>query len=274
MRSLRSVHIFTFVFFNEVDIIIDMENQNLNMRTEIAPKSSFAVPMAIIIAGALVAGALYFNNKGNGGSGDSNNLAVKDNNAVETAKENNVKAVSSADHIRGNPNAKVKVIEFSDPECPFCKRFQKTMNQIIDEYGKSGQVAWVYRHFPLDAIHSKARKESEALECANEQGGSAKFWAYLDRLFEVTPSNDGLDLAELPKIAEYSGLDKAKFNQCLESGKYAKRVADDLADGIKSGAQGTPYSVVVAANGKKFVINGALPYESVKATINQALAEK
>ena len=176
MRSLRNVYIFYLCFFKGVDIIIDMENQNLNMRTEIASKNNFAVPMAIIIAGALVAGALYFN-KGNWGNSDSNNLAVKDNNAIETAKENNVKNVSSADHIRGNPNAKVKVIEFSDPECPFCKRFHKTMNQIIDEYGKSGQVAWVYRHFPLDAIHSKARKESEALECANEQGGSAKFWA-------------------------------------------------------------------------------------------------
>ena len=250
-----------------------MENQNLDMRAEINKKNSFAVPMAIIIAGVLVAGALYFN-KGNGGSGVSNNLAVEDNNAAETAKENNVKPVSSADHVRGNPKAQVKVIEFSDPECPYCKRFHDTMNQIIDEYGKSGQLAWVYRHFPLDAIHSKARKESEALECANEQGGGVKFWAYLDRLFEVTPSNDGLDLAELPKIAEYVGLDKIQFNQCLESGKYAKRVADDLADGVKSGAQGTPYSVVVAVNGKKFVINGAQPYESVKATINQALAEK
>ena len=249
-----------------------MENTNLNTQAEINKKSSFAVPMAIIIAGALVAGAVYFN-RGSGENGVQNNFAVKDN-AVETTKENNVKAVSSADHIRGNPNAKVKVIEFSDPECPFCKRFHDTMNQIIGEYGKSGQVAWVYRHFPLDAIHSKARKESEALECTNEQGGSAKFWAYLDRLFEVTPSNDGLDLAELPKIAEYAGLDKIKFNECLTSGKYAKRVADDLADGVKSGAQGTPYSVVAAANGKKFVINGALPYANVKAVIDQALAEK
>ena len=250
-----------------------MENQNLDTRAEADKKSNFAVPMAIIIAGALVAGALYFN-KGSGRSGTQNNLAVKDNNTVETAKENNVKAISLADHIRGNPNAKVKVVEFSDPECPFCKRFHYTMNQIIGEYGKSGQVAWVYRHFPLDAIHSKARKESEALECANEQGGNAKFWDYLDGIFEVTPSNDGLDLAELPKIAEKIGLDKTKFNQCLESGKYAKRVADDLADGVNSGARGTPYSVVVAANGKKFVINGALPYTNAKAVIDQALAEK
>lgn len=229
--------------------------------------------MAIIIAGALVAGALYFNKGNEGGIGAQNNLAEK-NNAIETAKENNVKAISSADHVRGNPNAQVKVIEFSDPECPFCKRFHDTMNQIIGEYGKSGQVAWIYRHFPLDAIHSKARKESEALECANEQGGSAKFWAYLDRLFEITPSNDGLDLAELPKIAEYIGLDKTQFNECLTSGKYAKRVADDLSDGVKSGAQGTPYSVVIAVNGQKFVINGAQPYANVRAVIEQALAEK
>ena len=261
------------MFFKEVDIIVGMENKNLNMGAEADRKSNFAVPLAIIIAGALVAGALYFN-KGSGGNSSSNNFVEKDNNTTETAKENNVKAISSADHIRGNPNAKVKVVEFSDPECPFCKRFHKTMNQIIDEYGKSGQVAWVYRHFPLDAIHSKARKESEALECANEQGGSVKFWEYIDRLFEVTPSNDGLDLAELPKIAEYLGLDKVKFNQCLESGKYAKRVADDLADGVNSGARGTPYSIVIAANDKKFIINGAQPYESVKAIINQALAEK
>lgn len=266
-----------FVFLRSVGIIADMENQNSNTQAEIGRKNNFAVPMAIIIAGALVAGALYFNK----GSGAQNNLAVKDNNTAEIAKENNVKAVSSADHIRGNPNAQVKVIEFSDPECPFCKRFHNTMNQIIDEYGKSGQVAWVYRHFPLDqpddngyVLHSKAGKESQALECANEQGGGVKFWSYLDRLFEVTPSNNGLDLAELPKIAEYVGLDKTQFNQCLESGKYAKRVSDDQTDGVNSGARGTPYSIVVASNGKKFIINGAQPYTNVKAVINQALAEK
>ena len=257
-----------------------MENQNLNIQSEIAPKNNFAVPMAIIIAGALVAGALYFN-RGNGENSNSNNLAVKDNNATETAKENNVKAVSSADHIRGNPNAQVKVIEFSDPECPFCKRFHYTMNQIMEEYGKNGQVAWVYRHFPLNqpdasgnVLHSKAGKESEALECANEQGGNTKFWEYLDELFVITPSNNGLDLNELPNIASEVGLDTDKFNQCLNSGKYAKIVSDNQADGFNSGARGTPYNIVIASNGKKFVINGALPYESVKAVINQALAEK
>jgi len=101
-------------------------------------------------------------------------------------------------------NAPVKIVEFSDTECPFCKRFHTTMQQVVKD--SNGQVAWVYRHFPLDQLHSKARKEAEATECAAELGGNEKFWAYLNRLMEVTPANDGLDLAELPVIAAYVGL--------------------------------------------------------------------
>lgn len=116
-----------------------------------------------------------------------------------------VRAVSNEDHVLGDRNAPVKLIEFSDLECPFCKRFHPTAKQVVTEY--AGKVALVYRHFPLDSLHAKARKEAEATECANEQGGNDKFWAYMDRLFDVTPSNDGLDLAELPKIAAFVGLE-------------------------------------------------------------------
>ena len=103
----------------------------------------------------------------------------------------NVRQVTDSDHLRGDPKAKVKVVEFSDLECPFCKRFHVTMQQVIEEY--DGKVAWIYRHFPLDSLHSKARKEAEASECAAELGGNDGFWAYIDKLFEITPSNNGLD---------------------------------------------------------------------------------
>lgn len=116
----------------------------------------------------------------------------------------NMKPVSSDDHILGSISAPVKIVEFSDMECPFCKRFHATMQQVVKE--NNGQVAWVYRHFPLDQLHSKARKEAEATECATDQGGNEKFWAYLNRLMEVTPSNNGLDLAELLNIAAFTGL--------------------------------------------------------------------
>lgn len=105
--------------------------------------------------------------------------------------------VTEKDHITGNPQADLIIVEYSDPECPFCKRFHETMMQAMDEYGKQGKVAWVYRHFPLDAIHSKARHEAEAIECAGELGGNEKLWEYVNTLYKITPSNNQLDPALL-----------------------------------------------------------------------------
>lgn len=231
-------------------------------------KGFLTVPIAIIIAGVIVAAAIVYSvGRKSVRPGDSAESPTVGAGAVEK-----IKAVSSKDHILGNPDAPVKVVEFSDTECPFCKRFHGTMHQVVDEYGD--KVAWVYRHFPLDQLHSKARKEAEATECANELGGNEKFWAYVDRLFEVTPSNDGLDPAELPRIAEYVGLDRVKFEQCLNSGKHADRVKTDLEDAINSGGTGTPYSIVIAPNGQKIVISGAQPYASVKQVIDNTLNQK
>ncbi len=189
-----------------------------------------------------------------------------------------VKPVNSEDHILGSPDAPVKLIEFSDFECPFCKRFHVTMKRLMDEYGKDGRIAWVYRHFPLDAIHSKARKEAQAAECANELGGNEAFWAFSDRLFEITPSNDRLDLALLPQIAEDIGLDRGRFEVCLEGdargGKYADHIESDLQDATASGGVGTPFTLVIAPNGKVLPINGAQPYAAVKSLIELALKEK
>ena len=189
-----------------------------------------------------------------------------------------VKPVDGDDHILGNPGAPVKVIEFSDFECPFCKRFHPTMKRLMDEYGKNGKVAWVYRHFPLDAIHSKARKEAQAAECANELGGNEAFWAFADRLYEVTPSNDRLDLALLPRIAQEIGLDRGKFEACLggdaRGGKYAAHIEADVQDATASGATGTPFSLVIAPNGKIFPLSGAQPYAAVKSIIDLVLKEE
>ena len=189
-----------------------------------------------------------------------------------------VKPVNGEDHIRGNPNAPVKVVEFSDFECPFCKGFHASMRQTMEDYEKDGKVAWVYRHFPLDQIHSKARKEAQATECAAELGGNKAFWAYADRLFEITPSNNRLDLALLPKIAQETGLDRAKFETCLagdeRGGKFATHIEANLQDATASGASGTPYSLVIGPKGRIFPINGAQPYEAVKAIIDAALKEE
>ena len=187
-----------------------------------------------------------------------------------------VNVVDGEDHIQGDPNAPVKVIVFSDFECPFCKSFHATMRQLMEAYGKDGKVAWIYRHFPIDEIHSKARKEAQASECANELGGNEAFWAYANKLFEVTPSNNRLDLALLPQIAEQTGLDRAKFTACLEGdgrgGKYAAHIEANRQDATDSGGTGTPYSLVIGPKGEIFPINGAQPYRAAKAIIDAALA--
>lgn len=180
-----------------------------------------------------------------------------------------IQPVTARDHLRGDPAAPVKVIEFGDTECPLCKRHHLTLKRLVREY--PGKVVWVFRHYPIDAIHPKARKEAEATECAAELGGNDKFWAYLDRLYEVTPSSDGLDPAELPRIAAQVGLKQKFFAQCLASGRHARRVQEDVDDALAAGASGTPYTVVLAPNGRQFAILGAQPYASVKLVVDIAL---
>ena len=227
--------------------------------------NKLSIPMAIIVAGILVAGAVYFS-------------SVKPKEAIQNqqpesadSKLENVRAISETDHIRGNINAPTKIVEYSDTECPFCKQFHLTMKQVMEEYEKDNKVVWIYRHSPIDQLHPRARKEAEATECANELGGNDKFWEYLDRVYEITPTNNGLDPKELPKIAEYVGLNVADFNACLDSGKYAQRIEEDLQNASATGGGGTPWSIVIAKDGKKYPINGALPYENVKQLIDFTL---
>lgn len=240
------------------------------METE-SKKFSLSTPAAIVIAGAFIAVAVFL---GMRGAATTSALPQQPVAQQPTGDLEQMKAITSADHIRGNPDAQVKIVEYSDTECPFCKRFHGTMKEAMDKYGKDGKVAWVYRHFPLDQLHSKARKEAVALECANEQGGNDKFWSYADRLYEVTPANNGLDPAELPKIAQYVGLDVAKFNTCLASTKYDQHIEDEVQNAVATGGNGTPWSIVVAKSGKKYPLSGAQPLDAVKQLIEVALKDK
>lgn len=220
------------------------------------------VPLAIIVAGGLIALAIYFGGSSTGAPA-TNNLANTQTDQIE------VLPVTSKDHIIGSRNADLVIVEYSDTECPFCKTFHKTMHQIVNDY--EGRVAWVYRQFPIVQLHSRAPKESEATECAAELGGNQAFWDYVDKVFETTNSNNSLDPAELPKIATAIGLDEAAFNTCLSSGKYTEFVDKSVENAIKAGATGTPYSVIISKKGPEVIINGAEPIESVKSKIDALL---
>lgn len=231
--------------------------------------SKFAIPLAIVVAGVLIAGAVYVTSR--------RSASPEQAPPATHAADIDLPAVTAADHILGNPKAPVVIVEYSDPECPFCKQFHATMRAVMDEYGKDGKVAWVYRHAPIVQLHPKAPKEAEALECAREMGGEAKFWEYTNLLYERTPSNNNLDPAELQRIAADVGLEAGRFNTCLASGKYNQKVMagfeESLAIATKAGSDfGTPFNVLVVGEEKALLV-GAYPLSAMKQAIDGALAQ-
>lgn len=187
----------------------------------------------------------------------------------------NVRRVSATrDHIYGNPNAPISLIEYSDFECPFCKQFHQTAKAIIKTYGD--KVNWVYRHFPLNFHNPGAQKQAEASECAHELGGNDAFWKYTDAIYERTKSNgSGFPLNQLTPLAKELGLDGKQFTQCVETGKHEHRVKEDLAEGGKIGITGTPANILLHnKTGEVVLKSGAQPLEAFKPDIARMLEKK
>ena len=218
-------------------------------------KGSYLLPASILIAGVLIAGSVIFST----GKQSLESGALTASVLEQAGELGAVVKVSDDDHIRGAKRPKVTIVEFSDLECPFCKRFHGTMKEVLRNYPQD--VAWIYRHLPLPQLHSKAPLEAEASECAWDQGGNDAFWKYVDKVFEVSPTNNGLDLALLPQIAEDIGLNRAEFESCLESGKFTEKVSSHVEQAGRAGGRGTPYSVlIVEKTGKQYAIPGAFPF--------------
>jgi protein-disulfide isomerase len=224
------------------------------------------IPLSIIISGAIIAGAIIL-------SKNASNVApeVVDNSGGE---ELSVRPISDQDHIRGNPDAEILIVEYSDFECPFCGGFHGTMNRIIEEYGDSGQVAWVYRHVPLDQIHADARPAAEASECVAELGGEDKFWEYADHLF--ANQDTALNKEGLLETAKSIGIDEGAFNTCVGERRYQDRVNADFEDGISISKVdpefGTPYNILMSKSGIQIPIRGNQPYNVVKQAIDAVLS--
>ena len=173
-----------------------------------------------------------------------------------------VPAVSDADYYVGNKNAKVVLIEYTDFECPFCLKHAETAKKIKETYGD--KILFVARHFPL-SFHANAQKAAEAAECACEQG---KFWLMYDALFAANKTKE-MGVEKWKSEAKKFGLNAAKFNECLDSGKYADKIAEEIASGSAAGVDGTPATFI---NGQ--LVSGALPFEQFKTIIDGLLGIK
>lgn len=241
------------------------------------PKHSFFLGLTagvavMVLIGFVGVSIAYFKGYTPSNTAKVNMEANNDNGALANTGEQptvvNMLPITNDDWIRGDKNAPVKIVEYSDTECPFCKRHHETLKKLVDEY--KGQVAWVYRSFPIPSLHTKAQKEAEAMECAGDLGGNDAFWKYTDMIYQNTPSNDGLDAAQLPVFAEKIGLNTTKFNECLNSGKFTEKVNKMAEDAVSAGAQGTPHNVVVFGD-QKIPVAGAYPIEEFQKIIDPLL---
>jgi protein-disulfide isomerase len=198
--------------------------------------------------------------------------AAEERQANEKAKK--VRRVSaSRDHVYGNPNAPVSLIEYSDFECPFCKRFHATANEIVDAYG--GKVNWVYRHFPLSMHNPGAQKEAEASECVAQLGGNDAFWKFANAIYARTKSNgNGFPLDQLVPLGKEIGLDEKQLKECIDAAKYASRVQEDLDEGIQVGITGTPANFLLRNDTGEVILKvGAQPSDAIKPDIDKLLGK-
>lgn len=226
-------------------------------------------PVAIIIAAVIISGGLI----GYGAITQGTNSNTK-------ATMFTGKAIDKTDYIDGKVDSKVIVVEYSDPECPYCISVYPTLKQIRTKY--TDKIAFVYRHFPLTDRHPHAFDESHAIICAGKVGGATKYFEYMDALFgykvpKQSQSNPSpqLPLSGKENIAKEIGLDMLAFNSCMKKDNTEKDIKDLLSDSAAAGVQGTPSTFVLIKTRKGYevvsVIDGAQSIGYFEAAIEEAL---
>lgn len=223
-------------------------------------KSLMSVAYAIAFAGIVIALSIYFVMRpaselqfGTGG------------NSVD------VPEVTADEHILGNPEAPIKIVEYSDLDCPFCRTFHATMKSVMSVYGASGQVAWVYRHFPLVELHPNAPTLAEASECVAEFAGNEGFWKFVDGVFTSETLNDRFDMSRLDATAAAAGAPVDAFRECLASGRYREKVERQFDEATEAGGQGTPHNIILSPSEQPILLPGARAYSTVVETIQALL---
>ena len=238
--------------------------------------------ISILLSAVFISGAILLS--GNKIDVEDFDKTLKGFQAREDARQLNnddvrkVLKIQKNDRILGDKNAEVTIFEYSDFECPFCKRFYESANKAIEYF--DGKVNLVYRHFP--GLHQPLSiVEANAAECAGELGGDEIFYKYHDELYIRTESNGtsltkqkgrGLEISELGKIAVELNLDIKEFNKCSASMKFESKITENMQSGSEIGVTGTPNAFIINnKTGDIRKINGALPYEILKEKIEEVL---
>lgn len=185
--------------------------------------------------------------------------------------------LGQSDKWQGNPNARIVIFEYSDLDCPFCIRFHPTMKQLVSEY--PNDILWIYRHFPLDELHPKARTEAIASECVAKLSNNENFWKFLDSALAFTSSNVEDPMPTLKGFAVGLGIDPKAFDSCIATNNIDKKISTLITNqanlGIQSGAKGTPFSVILdRQTGAVYPAPGAQDIDTLREIVKTILNDK
>ena len=232
---------------------------------------TFAIPLAIIIAGVIIALGIFFANKNadTKGSANTNDTANTDTTGTDTYKA----ATIAEGAVLGNRDkAKVAIVMYSDYQCPYCQTFESnTLSEIVANYVDTDQAIFVFRNYPLSFHGEITYNTAYAGECVLDQLGSDKLREFHSKTYLAA------DMAVVNAAAQELGVDMTKYNACVTDQTFKSRVDADFAAGQAAGVTGTPGFVVGTLDGDGNVtgklIEGAYPFASFKAVIDEMLAK-
>lgn len=167
-----------------------------------------------------------------------------------------------SDYVRGNPDAPITLIEYSDYECPYCQRFHPTVSTLVSQ---RTDVKWIYRQFPLP-IHSLAREKSLAALCVGSLAGDDAFWNFTDTLFSLSTS---ATMTEVVQVADKIGVSKDELRACMADERIVATLEQSLIDGQNAGITGTPGMLILGPNGQSRLVSGAIPLSKLEQLINE-----
>lgn len=235
--------------------------------------SSWKYAFIALVGILIIAGAILFFNKGS-----VTGNVVNNGNAGSIS----AKALIDDDAVLGSANAPVTIVQFTDWQCPFCRRFETdTFNQLKENYIDTGKVKFVTRDFPLESIHPGALPAALAAECVKAEGGSSAYYAFKQKVTEEQNLRDsGSATGAVTKTVTFSNEDLSSWAQtlgydiasCLESQTYAAEVRKDLSDGQAAGVRGTPAFLIINKKGTSTLLSGAQPFSAFKTELDKALA--
>lgn len=236
------------------------------------PKSTIVLTVLALGIGYLLGNAFGISSL-TGQTAETTKVATTQTQQQIEQQPSKVQVSEDDDSGKGNKNSDVYIIEFSDFQCPFCRRFySQTFSQLEDDYIKTDKIYFIYRDFPLDSIHPTANSAAQAAECAKEQG---KFWEMHNKIFdEQNKLGQGtvqFSETDLKAWASDIGVNTQTFDQCLDSGKYTQEVEKDFKDGVNTGVTGTPTFFIGNPKDGYTAVVGAQPYSVIKQVVDSLL---